>query len=97
MKFSEKISQTRTRKAEFDGQELLVRVHARPVLEKAMAMVAGGKDEDVAAFLAEQFLNPDGTPALTAEFLLSEDVPLCVVAELAELFVDVNRGTYKKK
>jgi len=97
MKLTEKIAQVKTRPAEFDGQEVLVKVHPKPVLEKALATVQGGEDQAVAAFLADQFLNADGTPALTADFLLSDEVPLCVVAELAELFVAVNRGAYKKK
>ena len=97
MELKDKISQIRTRPAEFDGQQILVRVHSRPSLQKALEMLAGGQDEIIAEFMAEQFLNSDGTPALTAEFLLSDDAPLCVVAELAELFMAVNQGSYKKK
>jgi len=96
-KILEKAKGNRTRPAEIDGEPVRVRVYSGKELQKIMATASGGKDEDIAAVLADQFLDETGEKIFTSEFFLSDECPNVFIIELAEIFRDINTGKYKKK
>jgi len=86
-----------TRTAEIDGDPVRVRVYSNRVYREMIAKFKTGTDKETADLLSRQFLDESGVPCFTSEFLLSDECSLAFVNELAELFIDVNTGMYKKK
>lgn len=86
-----------TRPAEIDGEPVLVRVYPTAQLKELVGKMKGGKDEEVAAILADQFLDETGQLVYTAEWFMSDECVNAYFNEVAALFIDVNYGTYKKK
>lgn len=94
---TDKLKANRTRPAEIEGERVNVRVYPAHELAALQGKIVGNDDKAIAEFLAAQFLEDDGTPVLTPEFLLSDECPQPVFIELAQLFLEVNTGSYKKK
>lgn len=93
----EKLKSNRTRPAEIDGVPVQVRVYPNSEIQQFKNKMDGNDDKVIADFLSAQFLDDAGNQVLTSEFLLSDDCPMPVFIELAELFIQVNSGSYKKK
>ncbi len=93
-----KAKANRTRPAEIEGEPVLVRVYSGAELKALIGKVEGGKDVDVAAVLAEQFIDPDSQePIFTADWFLTDECTNAFIIELAKMFIEINSGTYKKK
>jgi len=97
MTLQDKIKSIRTREAEFEGVPCRVKVYPEKQFRAIIQSFQGGEDGAIAAALSEQFLTEAGDPLFAADFLLSDDVPLCVITDLGKLFAEVNTGMYKKK
>lgn len=93
----EKAAANRTRPAEIEGEPVKVRVYSGAELKALIEKVGNGKDEDIAPILAAQFLDESGQPIFTAEWFLSDECTNVFIAELAQIFIEVNSGKYKKK
>jgi hypothetical protein len=93
----DKIKNNRTRPAEIQGEPVQVKVYSAKEWLKISKKLDKFEDQQLAEFMANQFLGDDGKPVLTAEFILSEDCPTCVAAELVQIIQDVNMGVYEKK
>lgn len=94
----DKIKARRTRKAELeDGSEIFIRVYSKGKAEEIAKGLQSADDAAVAKLLCEQFEDAEGKPALTPEFILSDDCPQVFVSELLTLFMEVNAGLYGAK
>ncbi len=93
----EKISQNRTRPAQIDGENVLVKVYSEKELKKFGEKMTKQSEQEMADFWSDQFLYENGEKIFTSDFLLSEKCPNVFTLELANLFREVNSGTYKKK
>jgi len=94
----EKIKANRTRPGEINGEPCLVCVYSGAQLKAIIEKVQGNLDDKaVAAVLEGQFLDDDGEAIFAADWLLSDECPNVLFVELAQLFISVNSGTWKKK
>ena len=97
MDITGKIKANRTRPAEIEGEEVFVKVYSFNLFKKTCETFQGSDDKAIAANLCDQFQDKDGKPVFTPEFILSDDCPQCFVAELIQLFAEVNTGAYGAK
>jgi hypothetical protein len=97
MTLIDKVKKNRLRQAEYMDEPIQVRVYSGPELKSMVEKIKGGVDTEIAEILAAQFLDSDGKPVFTPEFLLSDECPNVVFTEISMLFMAVNSGTHKKK
>lgn len=87
----------RVREADIDGEPVLVKVYPECDLKRMLGQIREADDRQIAQILSEQFITNDGDKIFTPEFFLSDECTQCFVSELAQLFIEVNQGIYKKK
>lgn len=87
----------RTREADIDGEPILVKIYPENELKKMLSEIRDGDDKKIAEILSRQFVTNEGETVYSPEFILSEECTQCFISELAQLFMTVNQGMYKKK
>lgn len=92
-----KVSKNRTRPAKIEGENVLVKVYSQKEMDQISSDLSKLTEKKMATFLSGQFLYENGEEIFTPEFFTSDACPNVFALELAEMFRDVNSGTYKKK